>query len=252
MPWNLRQPSPAEYTIFDMHGLAMDRERLPFPDPLVRYDLPWLYAPRPEQKAGLAMGIKLDYNLAKPPSCGLNADHLHNVTFDWETGQLRRTDQNICTCACDIVMWELSNQDRALLQAGMEAWEPVTEDELRALERQQEEESSDNGDNDATDSEVDENGDEDSDTNSSEAVDSDEEEEEEEGLRTPKPAKPQASTSQTIQPPSVSSTRVPKRARDDEGIEDRHSKRARQSEREASWSYIEYQEDGKTVIEIRD
>ncbi|THU87193.1 hypothetical protein K435DRAFT_804523 [Dendrothele bispora CBS 962.96] len=180
------------------------------------------------------MAMKLDFNLAKPPSCSLNPDHIHNVTFDWETGQLRRMDEAICTCACEHIMWELSDHDRILLRSGMEAWELVTEDERAAFE--QEESSTEYESDDSTDNEVEENDIEDNDTDSVDGSD------EEEGSRMP--VRAQVSAPRSVQSPSVSSIRVPKRAREDETTEDHRSKKARQStsEREASWSYIEYQE----------
>ncbi|KAK7450597.1 hypothetical protein VKT23_012907 [Stygiomarasmius scandens] len=230
MPFgNARHVSPQRYDQLTILDLACDLDRLPYPNALSGQNLSWLEAPEPKDKAAFAIAKRLDDHILQAPECRWRPAFFHKVKFDVYTGELRRMDLATTDCKCPEVCVTLGKNDLHLLWMGIDAWELYVDTELPVLP---EKKSNAHGEQSTT-------------PGISKATGS------------------RSSTSQSItpvhpprkQPPSTipSNIRAPKRARSAEHTDERHrKKKARVSEGEAYWSYLEYEENGKTIIEILD
>ncbi|KAK7451669.1 hypothetical protein VKT23_012346 [Stygiomarasmius scandens] len=258
MPFgNIRHVSPQRYDALTILDLACDRDRLPYPNALGGQNLTWLEAPEPEDQAAFAIAKKLDGTITQTAKCRLNPEFFHKARFDVYTGELRRVDLATTDCQCPEVCVQLTQNDLQLLRMGIDAWELCIDTEfpnrVPALPEEKNRDAPKPGQSRCIGGEIKYN----------EGAD----ESDDEGQLTikgiSKATGSRGSTSQSItpvhplhkRPPSTipSNIRAPKRARSAEYTDERRSKKkARVSEGDAYWSYLEYEENGKTIIEILD
>ncbi|THU85774.1 hypothetical protein K435DRAFT_805648 [Dendrothele bispora CBS 962.96] len=243
---NTRDPSPQIYQELDILNLACDRDRLPYPNALAGQHLPWLEAPKPEDQAAFAIAMRLDHTLVQAPQCRLRPEFLHTARFDVYDGELRRTDLATTDCQCPVVSGKLTRNEVYLLGVGIDAWELCIDmDYPKKYQPAPKPGPSQAGPEVAALR-----------SNDSRAV----EKKDEGQLTTSVVANAKASPSSISrsaapahQPTPSTSIRVPKRSRNDEHEDERRTnKKARMSEGEESCSYLEYEENGKTIIEILD
>ncbi|KAK7436358.1 hypothetical protein VKT23_019206 [Stygiomarasmius scandens] len=257
MPFgNIRHVSPQRYDALTILDLACDRDRLPYPNALGGQNLSWLEAPEPKDQAAFAIAKKLNGTITQTAECRLNPEFFHKARFDAYTGELHRVDLATTDCQCPEMPGSFASTQNSPMESQhcrkRRTETPQSPASPDTLERRTDSDAPKPGQSRYVGGEI----------KYSKGAD----ESDDEGQLTIKgisrATDSRGSTSQSIpvhppqkQPPSTipSSIRVPKCARSAERTDERRrKKKARVSEGNAYWSYLEYEENGKMIIEIID